>query len=125
MLAIHSFNEHPLNVLLEIWIDRISKDRQFPQLLVSPDIPYLDIVTAAIITRRDVTNTFVDYRIYLGWCETLGRSLFGQEQRKQKNQKSRTSNTDHRDVRSQISVSVKRVCYGRALINDPWNGITT
>src|SRR6516165_1173578 len=122
-------DEHPLNVLLEIWIDSISKDCQFPQLLVSPDIPRLDIAAAAILIGRDIADAFVNYRVHLHGWETLGRGQLGQDQRQQKydgqsNQKSITCNSDHRDIRSQVLVSGERVCYGRALINDPWNGIT-
>jgi len=95
MLDIHCFDEHPLSVLLEIWIDWISKDCQFPRLLVSPDMPSLDIVAAAIIIPRDVTKTFVDYRIYLGWCETLNRSLLRQEQRQQKYNGQSNQNLEH------------------------------
>ncbi len=108
----------------------ISKDCQLPRFLVGLDIPRLDTAEAVIIVRRDIANTSVNYRFHVPWCETLGEGELGQKQRRQKydgesNQKSRTSDTDHRDVRSQVSVSAKRVCYGTALINDPWNGITT
>ena len=62
----------------------ISKDCQLPRFLVGPDIPRLDIAEAAIIVRRDIANTSVNYRFHVAWCETLGGGELGQKQSRQK-----------------------------------------
>jgi hypothetical protein len=116
MLDIHCLDEHPLNALPEIWIDRIRKDCQFPRLLVSPDIPCLDIVAAAIIIRRDVTNIFVDYRVYLRWCETFCRGQLGQEQRQQKNDGQSNQNLEHLTL---------IIAMSEAKYRHPWSAFVT
>src|SRR5437762_2322511 len=72
VLNAQRLDEDPLNVLLKRWVNLVGEDRQIPELLVSLDIPCLDVCATTIVIRSDVSNALMNYRLDLCWCGTLG-----------------------------------------------------
>jgi hypothetical protein len=74
-------DKNPLNVLLERWINPILEDRQIPKLFVGLNIPGLNVCSATIVIRSDVSNTLINHRLDPCWRNTLGEHQTRNEQR--------------------------------------------